>query len=311
VTTPPAWFIFAGRIAASHRFMEKTKPSLLPPPTRRLDWFYAWALLAITAVVFWPAGRWLATQAFAREQLKQSFLLVVLAGAWIAWEKRGALRIDLRLSNATLAWFFSSYLLAAGALVFKTPLLFLAGMIAAAGGLVNYVFGAQALRRTLPLLTVFAVLILCVLLFPVLDWPLRQMAGMESARFLKSLGFASDLTLSSGPPVKLILFSGRQNFEVATECNGFGLITSSVLLGLIRLLYYRARWPWFVSLLPICVVIAFVFNFLRITTIVLLAPRFPDHYHALHEIAGLVALYSGLGVVWWLTDGRPSERAKA
>lgn len=291
--------------------MEKTDSSLLPPPSRRLDWFYAWALLALTAVVFWPAGRWLATQTFAREQLKQSFLLVVLAGAWIAWEKRGSLRIDLRLSNATLAWLFGSYLLAAGALVFKAPLLFLAGMVAAAGGCVNYVFGRQALRRTLPLLSVFAVLILCVLLFPVLDWPLRQMAGMESARFLKSFGFASNLTFSAHPPVKLILFSGQQSFEVATECNGFGLITSSLLLGLIRLLYYRARWPWFVSLLPVCVAVAFIFNFLRITTIVLLAPKFPNHYHALHEIAGLIALYSGLGVVWWLTEGRPAARPKA
>ncbi|HEX2855234.1 MAG TPA: exosortase/archaeosortase family protein [Opitutaceae bacterium] len=289
--------------------METPESSPLPP-SRRADWFYAWALLALTAVVFWPAGRWLATQAFAREQLKQSFLLVMLAGAWIAWEKRSSLRIDLRVSNATLGWLFTSYLLAAGALLFKTPLLFITGMVAAAGGMVNYVFGRQALRRTLPLLSVFGVLILCVLLFPVLDWPLRQMAGMESARFLKSFGFASQLTLSSHPPFKLLLVAGRQTFEVATECNGFGLITSSLLLGLIRLLYYRARWPWFVSLLPLCVAIAFVFNFLRITTIVLLAPHFPAHYHALHETAGLIALYSGLGVVWWLTDGRPTAPSK-
>lgn len=290
--------------------MENPESSLFPPSSRRSDWLFAWALLGLTAVVFWPAGRWLATQAFAREQLKQSFLLVLLAGAWIAWEKRSSLRIDLRLSNITLGWLFSSYVLAAGALLFKTPLLFIAGMVAAVGGLVNYVFGRQALRRTLPLLSVFAALILCVLLFPVLDWPLRQMAGMESARFLKSFGFASQLAFSNDSPVKLLLVSSRQTFEVATECNGFGLITSSLLLGLIRLLYYRAKWPWFVALLPVCVIVAFVFNFLRITTIVLLAPRFPHHYHALHEVAGLIALYSGLGIVWWLTDGRPSVRPK-
>lgn len=282
-----------------------------PAPSRHADWLYAWALLALTVVVFWPAGRWLATQTFAREQLKQSFFLVVLSGAWIAWEKRATLRINLRLSNVTLAWFFASYLLAAGALFFKQPLIFMTGMVAAAGGMVNYVFGAQALRRTLPLLSVFAALILCVLLFPVLDWPLRQMAGMESARFLKSMGFASQLVFSGAAPAKLLLVSQAQTFEVATECNGFGLITSSLLLGLIRLLYYRAKWGWFASLLPICVIIAFIFNFFRITAIVLLAPRFPHHYHALHEIAGLVALYSGLGVVWWLTDGRPTSHARA
>ena len=35
--------------------------------------------------------------------------------------------------------------------------------------------------------------------------------------------------------------------------------------------------------------------------IVLLAPLVPDHYHAMHETAGLIALYSGLGLVWYLT----------
>jgi exosortase/archaeosortase family protein len=277
---------------------------------RRQDWSYASALFALTLVVFWPAARWLTTQAFAREQLKQSFFLVVLAGAWIAWEKRSALRVDLRLSNLTLGWLFASYVLAASALFFDQPVFFLAGMVAAVGGMVNYVFGGQAFRRTMPLLIVFGLLIVCVLLFPVLDWPLRQMAGVESARLLQSLGLAPQLGVAPGPPVTLILRAGRQSFVVATECNGFGLITSSLLLGLIRLLYRHAAWLSFGLLLPLCVAVAFGFNFLRITAIVLLAPRFPAHYAALHEAAGLVALYSGLGLVWLLT-GLPPGRATA
>jgi exosortase/archaeosortase family protein len=279
-----------------------------PTTARRQDFLLALALLGFTAVVFWSPMRWLATETFAREQLKQSFILVVLAGIWITWEKRHTLRLELQFSNVAIAWLISAYTLAAGALIFKTPLLILAGIVAALGGAVNYVFGAQAFRRTLPLLTVFAVLILCVLLFPILDWPLRQMAGVESARFLKSLGFASQLFVSPPPDVKLYLATGQQTFVVATECNGFGLITSSLLLGLIRLLYQRATWAWFFVLLPLCVTVAFVFNLLRIATIVILAPRFPHHYHALHEIAGLVALYSGLGVVWLLTGCGKSAR---
>src|SRR3954467_4392707 len=140
--------------------------------TRLQDWLFALALLAVTAVVFWPAARWLASQTFAREQLKQSFFVVLFAGIWIVWEKRAALRLDLQLSNLTLGWLFASYALAGGAILFNAPLLILAGMVAALGGAVNYVFGGQAFRRTLPLLLVFALLILCVLLFPVLDWPL-------------------------------------------------------------------------------------------------------------------------------------------
>ncbi len=275
--------------------------SVPPISSRRQDIALTLGLLVFTAVVFWPPLRWLASQAFAREQLKQSFILVLLAGVWIAWEKRQTLRLHCQLSNLALGWLVGAYALAAAALFFKSPLFILAGLVAAAGGLVNYVFGAQAFRRSLPLLAVFAVLILCVLLFPILDWPLRQMAGVESARFLKSIGFASQLFVSAPPDVKLYLATPHQTFVVATECNGFGLITSSLLLGLIRLLYQRAAWGWFLVLLPLCVTVAFVFNFLRICAIVLLAPRFPGHYDVLHEIAGLIALYSGLGVVWLLT----------
>ncbi len=262
------------------------------------------AIFLLTFFVFWPAGRWLASHTFAREQLKQSFYVVLFAGLWIVWEKRHVLRINLQLSNRTLIWLFASYALAAGALVFKTPLLFLGGMVAVLGGIVNYVFGNQAFKRTVPLLLVFGLLILCVLLFPVLDWPLRQMAGVEAARFLKFLGLASQLVIAPRPEVELLLLTAKQNFLVATECNGFGLITSSLLLGLIRLLYRRTALRWFLLLLPLCTTVAFVFNFLRISVIVLLAPRFPDHYAVLHEIAGLVALYSGLGLVWLLTGWR-------
>lgn len=286
-----------------------TVPSALPDPrtpttARTQDLLLALAVLGFTAVVFWPPIRWLASQTFAREQLKQSFILVVLAGLWIAFEKRHTLRLKLEFSNTTIGWLLAAYALAGGALLFKTPLLILAGLVAAVGGAVNYVFGAQAFRRTLPLLSVFAVLILCVLLFPVLDWPLRQMAGVESARLLKSIGLASQLAIQQLPEIRLLLITPQQTFLVATECNGFGLITSSLLLGLIRLLYRRAAWGWFTVLLPLCVLVAFVFNFLRIAAIVLLAPRFPGHYDVLHEIAGLVALYSGLGVVWLLTGAR-------
>lgn len=270
-------------------------------PARRSDLLLAAALFLLTVVVFWPAARWLASETFAREQLKQSFFVVLLAGLWIGWEKHHRLHVNLQLSSRTLGWLFASYALAASALVFGVPILFLCGMVTAFGGMVNYVFGGQAFRRTLPVLLVFGLLILCVLLFPVLDWPLRQMAGVEAARFLKFLGLASHLAVAPRPQVKLLLLTGNQTFLVATECNGFGLITSSFLLGMIRLLYRQIALRWFLVLLPLCVAVAFVFNFLRISVIVLLAPHFPNHYAALHETAGLVALYSGLGLVWLLT----------
>ncbi len=272
------------------------------------DRWLAFGLLAFTALAFWPALRWVASQTFAREQLKQSFFIMVLAGLWIAWERRSALRLSLQLDNTSLLWLLSSYACIAGALLLKTPLLVLAGLVAAAGGTVQVLFGSRALQRTVPLLAAFALVILFVLLFPVLDWPLRKMAGVESVRLLQSFGLASHLQVVANPDVQLQLLNQHGTFLVATECNGFGLISSSLLLGTIGLLYRRAKWWSFPGLLALGLLLAFTMNLLRISTIVLFAPKFPGHYHALHETAGLIALYAGLGAVWLLTGWQPKAK---
>jgi len=276
-------------------------------PSPRDRWL-AGALLASTALAFWPVVSWLAAQTFAREQLKQSFFILVLAGIWIALEQRRSLRLRLQVDNTGIASILAAYACIAGAVFLKTPLLVLAGVVAAAAGAVQIVFGGHALRRAFPLLAAFALLILFVLLFPVLDWPLRQMAGVESARLLQSLGLASHLQISPGPEVQLQLVNPHGTFTVATECNGFGLISSSLLLGAICLLYRRARWWKFPGLLALSLLLAFAANLWRIAAIVLLAPSFPGHYNALHETVGIVALYTGLGTVWLITGWRRKPR---
>lgn len=272
------------------------------------DRWLAAGVLAATALAFWPAATWVTARTFAHEQLKQSFFLTVLAGLWIAWEQRATLRLRLQLDRTGLLCVLGAYAGVAGALLFHTPLLVLAGLVAAAAAAVQILFGGRALRRAAPLLAAFALLIVFVLLFPVLDWPLRRMAGVESARLLQSFGLVSQLQIVATPEVQLRLLNEHGTFLVATECNGFGLITSSLLLGTICLLYRRAAWWHFPGLLALGLLLAFTFNLLRIATIVALAPRFPGHYHAMHETAGILALYLGLGAVWLLTGWQPKPR---
>jgi exosortase/archaeosortase family protein len=276
--------------------------------TRPRDRWLAGTLLVSTVLAFWPIVTWLAAQTFAREQLKQSFFILVLAGIWIALEQRRSLRLRLQVDNTGLASLLAAYACIAGAVLLKTPLLVLAGLVAAAAGAVQIVFGGRALQRTAPLLAAFALLILFVLLFPVLDWPLRQMAGVKSVQLLQAFGLASHLQVVANPDVQLQLVNPHGTFTVATECNGFGLISSSMLLGAICLLYRRAAWWKFPGLLALSLLLAFAANLWRIAAIVFFAPSFPGHYHALHETAGIVALYTGLGTVWLITGWRRSGR---
>ena len=282
-----------------------------PSAARTKDLLTAVLLLAFTAAVFWPAARWIATQTFAQEQLKQSFFVLVLAGVWIAWENRARLALHLRLGNAAIVWLIASYVLAVGAVFLHAPLLVLAGMIAAIAGALHFALGPAAFRRAAPLLAVFGLFLLLVLALPVLDWPLRKAAGLEAGRLLVSLGFSAKLLLVAGSEARLLLKVGERVFHVAPECNGFGIMSSSLLLGLLLLLYRRAAWWKHLVYLPACVIVAFLFNLLRIFAIVVLAPSFPNHYTALHEIAGIIALYSGLGIVWWLTGRAPKPSAGA
>jgi len=275
---------------------------------RPRDRWLAGALLVSTALAFWPVVSWLAAQTFAREQLKQSFFILVLAGLWIALEQRRSLRLRLQIDNTGIACTLAAYACIAGAVLLKTPLLVLAGLIAAVAGCLQIGFGERALRRTAPLLAAFALLILFVLLFPVLDWPLRQMAGVKSVQLLQAFGLASHLQIVANPDVQLQLVNPHGTFTVATECNGFGLISSSLLLGTICLLYRRTAWWKFPGLLALSLLLAFAANLWRIAAIVLLAPSFSGHYHALHETVGIVALHAGLGTVWLITGWRRKPR---
>jgi exosortase/archaeosortase family protein len=63
-------------------------------------------------------------------------------------------------------------------------------------------------------------------------------------------------------------------------------------------------------LVPVALALGFVFNLLRILIICVLAPFFPQHYYALHETAGVLMLWSGLGLVGWLA-WRPPVNAHA
>lgn len=290
--------------------MPEHAPTSSPPNSTASprDRWLAGGLLALTAVTFWPVASWVTAQTFAHEQIKQSFFLMLMAGAWIVWDRRRSLHLALRLDNTGLACLLASYGCVAGALLLRTPLLIFAGLIAAIAAGVQIAFGGRALRRTVPLLAAFALIIVFILLFPILDWPLRQMAGVESVRLLQSFGLASQLKVVENPDVQLWLTNLHGTFIVQTECNGFGLISSSLLLGTVCLLYRRARWWKFPGLLALSLLLAFTTNLLRIATIVLLAPRFPGNYHTLHETAGIIALYAGLGAVWLLTGWEPKTR---
>lgn len=258
-------------------------------------------LLGCVALVFWPATRWIVTETAARAQIRQAGVLLLVTAAVVAWAHRRDLRLRLSIDNRALLLLGAAQVCVAAAAFGQMSILMLPGFVFALAGCLQVLVGWQSYCFLRPLVTGVAALVIIVLAFPYLDWPLRQLAGLEAAVLLQKLGLAPQLVVYQMPELKLILTIGRHAFEVATECNGFGLITTGALLALLVARIAGRSVAVTGVLVVTALVLGFTFNVLRILSICLLAPKFPNHYHLLHETMGLIALWSGLGVVMWFS----------
>jgi exosortase/archaeosortase family protein len=260
----------------------------------------ALVLIGCTVMAIWPVTRWLAHEVADSQQIRQSFVLLGAAAALVTWQHLREWRLRLETGNRALAFLAASYACMAAAWWFHFSLLMLPAFTLGLAGCLHILVGAEAWRFIRPLIIGFVACLVVILLFPLLDWPLRQMAGINAAHALRELGFTPRLAVVTEPGPRLLLHTGKNIFHVATECNGFGLITSGMVLALLAGGIAARRWHAFLWLVPLAALIGFIFNLLRILVICLLAPYFPDHYHALHETAGIAMLWTGLGLIGWL-----------
>jgi exosortase/archaeosortase family protein len=275
------------------------------------DRLLAGALVVVTAAVFWPVTRWLVAEATARDQIRQAAMLLGAAAALVAWQHRDELRLKGDLCDRTLILMTAAFAAVAAAGLAAQPWLVLPGFALALAGCLQAWFGAEAYRYFRPLVAGVAALFVIIIAFPVLDWPLRQLAGVGAGVVLDKAGLAPNLTLmGTAADPQLLLSVAGGNFLVATECNGFGLITSGALVAILAGGIAGRPWWKIAALVPLGVAIGFLFNLLRILVISTTAQYFPGRYDALHEIVGTLALWAGLGLVGWLA-WRPAVAAAA
>ncbi|MEY4488800.1 MAG: hypothetical protein RIQ79_1308 [Verrucomicrobiota bacterium] len=258
----------------------------------------AWVLIACTATVFAPVTLWILKETTSRHQIRQSLILLVAAAALVAWYHRKELRVTGDLGNRTLGLLGMAFGLVGAARILNWPLLVLPGLAFGLAGSLQALFGPSGYRFFRPLVIGVLGLAVMILAFPLLDWPLRQLAGVEAANALNACNLAPKLNLAgSAEDPQLLLTVGTQVFHVATECNGFGLITSGALLSVLAATISNRPWYATLLLIPVSMMLGFVINVLRILLISLNAPYFPGHYQAMHEIIGTLSLWLGLGVI--------------
>ncbi len=260
---------------------------------------------AFMLISFLPALLWLVQKTWQQSQLLNAFGVLVVAIVLVVMPHKGVrLNWSLRNLNWTPSARFTLLgafgMLAAYYFVPNSPLL-LFSLCLTLLSLGLYLFGDSHKRTIFSVGAVFFVFTLTPLLAPKLDWWLRGVAGTYSMNALALLGDKSQLGLHNGPegPMLILVNEGRP-FHVAPECNGFSLLTSSLLLSLLLALLRKDSKLDRLLIVLSSVVLALLANVARILVIIKLAPHVGNHYDVMHEAVGVFFFYLCLVAVWWL-----------
>jgi exosortase/archaeosortase family protein len=281
-----------------------------PANTRTRDAWLGVLVFGATAFVFLPVSRWLVGEALLREQLRVALAILVAAGGIFVWREWRNLSFDFSWGNRTIVLLGVSYAFVAAAVVAHRGILMIPGALLALASAGVFLLGPARTGLVARVLAGFVAFVALVLAFPLADWPLRQLSGVYAAKLLHAVGAAPQLAVTLDPAPRLVLAVGGRLFEVATECNGFGMIGASALLALMLALATSGSW-WRFAAVPVAALGGFTGNVLRILGISLLAPVFPDHYLALHETVGTLALFAALGFAWWLVPAPKPQNGDA
>ena len=263
----------------------------------------AWAALLL---LFWRALTWLAATALVREQVGHAAVVLTFGLVFLLRDRPGGNPLELRFGSRAVKFYLGAVVSAGFAALLQEPLLMLCGLGFFAGAVLLFVLGDAVFRPALGFGLAFTGFTALSILLPFADWPLRVVAGKMAAWFLGLLGNPAQLGFA-GEPLRLILVSGDRPFEVAPECNGFGIISGCVLLALLLVFSRRLRVLDKLMILALAPLLGLISNALRILLIVLLAPAAGDHYAILHEVVGIVLFFGTLAFVWWLVAGLPER----
>ncbi|MDA1064868.1 MAG: archaeosortase/exosortase family protein [Verrucomicrobia bacterium] len=274
--------------------------------TRRWEFVFELVFIACVGFAFWPLTQWLFDKSFGHEQFLHSLLVILVAAYFILFRGKGRTKWVLKIDLSTITLFGGSLvLLLVGSVVLPQILVPLALSLAMTAG-ASYLLGKVALKRGYPFFVVFYLYMVLIVFYPVLDFPLREYAARYSAWILDVLHLGPEILLRTQPEPSLILLVQGRTFVVEPECNGFGLISASLLLSI--LLTFKSRDFWWTKSLGIisALFLGSLGNLLRIVTIIILAPLVPNHYDFMHETVGLLAFFFVLLLIGWLLWKRPA-----
>jgi exosortase/archaeosortase family protein len=257
---------------------------------------------ALTLLAFFPIIQWLGLETLHKDQLQTTFVLLVGLALILYWREGPQIRRnDAHPIRRCAILLGLSYALILLGHFLSLSILFLPAFILFLISAQLYYLGLNRRRIILSFSAAIGVYALSVLFMNLLDWPMRLISGDSVSKLLLFLGYSPESGIFLvEKKAKLLLKVGNRLFEVAPECNGFGLLSASLVITVLLLAYYPMSLIERLKRFVISLAIALLFNYLRILCIILIAPHVPNHYLLMHETVGILVFYSGLFLIYWI-----------
>ncbi len=276
---------------------------------RKENLFFLFTILAVTVIAYAPMVDGILRLSVRTTQAVNAFMLVAVAfaDAFVTVFRRRAFRMEINHHGLVL-FTLSCVSLAAAALSWLWPLAVLAlclNMVA----LLSFCFGRDGARVFYPAISGLGIGVGMLLFVPRLDSALRILAAKVSAWLLAEAGFRTDLAVREIPfQVVMVIERGAAGiYDVATECNGFGILLSCVVVTVILGLRRRSRPIRFAGLVGVSLAVGLLFNILRIVAIVIASVRTDLAYDTIHEGLGSVIYLLALGLVYKINISVPAR----
>lgn len=283
------------------------------------DFWTNCALYGCMGAAFLPITLWIANTANEQSRILHSLIVLAMAIFLLVLYNRIEIKEPLTLNKSARKTLFAAYGLLLLSVISQklipqssqlltqlSSLLTIPAYCCGLASMVLFIFGREVRRITYTATGTFCTFMLLSLFMAPLDWPLRTLAGKWSGAALSALGKTVELGVQGSTatePPQLIMLVNEHPFHVASECNGFGVILTSLLLSVL-LAIYRKRGAIDTALNVLSgITLGFIFNTLRILIIVLLAPSMMDHYHLMHEVVGTITYWGCLILTWILLNG--------
>ncbi|MFQ3226136.1 MAG: exosortase/archaeosortase family protein [Lentimonas sp.] len=283
------------------------------------DFWINCLLYGCLGVALLPITVWLASTANQQSRILHALIVLIMAIFTLLFYTRIDITEPLTFNKSARKTLFAAYglMMLSGISPYVIPpssslltlfgsLLVIPAYCCGLASAVLFVFGRDLRRITYTATGTFCAFMLLSTLMAPLDWPLRTLAGKWSGAALSALGKTVELGVQGNTatePPQLILLVNEHPFHVASECNGFGVILTSLLLSVLLTIYRRNGAIHTCLNILTGITLGFIFNTLRILIIVLLAPAMMDHYHLMHEIVGTITYWGCLILTWILLKG--------